>query len=211
MSLESQEAATANRLVIVHKFIARLGDPRQWEFTGDVVDGGPKSQAECICGHHIRWIFMIQKEGGGAIDRSQVGSECIQHFQDYNPAMYTSMLAAHAELLKRLKADQRARAEAEELAAQTPVFERWTAVRRLARAVVTEAQNTADAYYRGWMDADSYALQADVRANKTFKTVKGRTKWLEKQTACLERGIELVKGHHPRYYEQAVAKLPTSV
>lgn len=201
MDLERQIDHSASRLAIIAKFIARLGDPRQWEFTGEVVDGGPGSKAECICGHPIRWIFMIQKTGG--CDRAQVGSECINHFQEYNPSMCEAMKAAYVRLLEQQKEEKAAFKLAEDQAAQLPVHAKWVEVRQLGRAIYHRAKLHFDAFSNGWLDAPTYDLRYAVLQDKPFKTVKARTKWLERQTGILERAIAEMEKFHPGWVDQA--------
>jgi len=50
-------------------------DPREWAYTGEVQDA-KGAGARCVCGHPIRWIFVIRRDRDGAT--LPIGSTCIE-------------------------------------------------------------------------------------------------------------------------------------
>jgi hypothetical protein len=50
-------------------------DPARWAFTGQVRDTGDYGNAECACGHAIRYAFMIRNVDDDR--RLSIGSHCI--------------------------------------------------------------------------------------------------------------------------------------
>ena len=205
MDIEREVDRSATKLAIIAKFIVRLGDPRQWEFTGEVLDGGAGSKAECICGHPIRWIFPIQRTNPA--DSAHVGSECINHFQEYNPDMCQAMHAAHERLLEQQKADKAAIKLAQEQAEQLPVYAKYLEVRHLGNLVYKLAKEHFDSRNRGWLDTPSYTLGCAVRQSKALKTVKGQTRWLASQTAFIEKALVEMEQFHAAFLREARERL----
>jgi len=80
----------------IGNLIAALGNPSEWVFTGEVGDAGKNSRSNCACGHPIRYIYYIKRPRDGAL--SQVGSTCIDHFQEINPEMYAALKEAQEKL-----------------------------------------------------------------------------------------------------------------
>lgn len=88
--------------------IARLGDGRDWEYTGDCAEDSTCSGV-CACKHSgLRWLFTLRNTKTG--DTAIVGSKCIEHFQDGNPDLVASV-RRDAERLEREAADRRKAAE----------------------------------------------------------------------------------------------------
>lgn len=52
----------------------KMGDPREWSYTGEVLDLGKKG-GECACGHGIRYAFIIERQRDNA--KLMIGSVCI--------------------------------------------------------------------------------------------------------------------------------------
>ncbi len=202
--LVRQEAANANKLAIIEKFMARLGDARQWEYDGVVLDGGKGSRAECVCGHPIRWIFVIQKIGNPS-QTANVGSECINHFAEYNPDLYQRLLAGQVDLAERIKAEKKALREAAEAAANSEAGIAWAQARALGKAVVAAVRET-----RNWVDSETYELQRYLRLDRQFKTVRGRTNWLRAQADYITRQINRVDTVYPTLVAAVRAKHTTS-
>ncbi len=132
---------------IVRKFIARLGDAREWQFDGEVIDLGVPS-GKCTCDHPIRYVFVIRHPDGRT---APVGSECINHFQAYNPELWAKMQHAHADFWARRtaaeKAAKEAQAQKDVAAAKVP----WLAVRE-------EAVKLLEGRH-GWLSDDLYSLR----------------------------------------------------
>jgi len=80
-------------------FIDKLGDVKNWEHTGEVIDAGAGSDAQCVCEHRIRYCYEIFY--GSKI--TYVGSECINHFKDYSPSLYESL----TNTFNRLKEEEK--------------------------------------------------------------------------------------------------------
>lgn len=79
-------------------FIETLGNPLEWDFTGDINDlGMPVGQ--CICGHNIRYEYVISN--GSRFHT--VGSTCIDHFKEANPSLYETLLQAKKDYEQKKK------------------------------------------------------------------------------------------------------------
>lgn len=191
-NLEHEDIKVTTKLSRVERFIQALGDARDWEFTGDVYDAGPKSFEQCVCGHPIRWVFVIQSTKTGIT--AKVGSECINHFQDYNPGLFSILTQAHENLLAKIKAEKKAQKEAAEKAAQQEVHQEWEARRTQAAEMVKRYRNNTG---KQWVPESLYWLEVLSRQDKPYKTVKGRTKWLGAQVALMEQQIKTCREAFP--------------
>lgn len=178
MSLETTEATTLNRLAIAEKFMFALGNVKEWEYTGECNDAGPRSMAQCICGHHIRFIFTLHNTRTGAT--AHVGSECINHFQEYSPELYATLCKALEELRARIKAEKKAQKEAEEAAALSEAGQKWAETRFKARRVVQLVKESNSR--SSWLPTEAYYLQCYANQDKAYKSTRGRIKWLQQQT-----------------------------
>lgn len=204
--LAREEARNLNKLAIVEKFMARLGDARTWEYDGVILDGGKGSRAECVCGHAIRWIFVIQKIGNPSMT-AQVGSECINHFASYNPDLYQRLLTAQADLSERLKAEKKALKDAEEAAALTEAGQEFAKVRAEAKAIVRRIQEHMDYHSRGFLPKEVYYLRSLTFLDRQFKTTRGRIKWVVQHTLVLTRQIAIVESQYQGFVAEARTRL----
>lgn len=99
MSIEKLE----NKASFIKTFIDKLGDVSEWEHNGVVIDAGKGSKEKCVCGHRIRYLFIIEKGD----KTTYVGSECINHFKDYNINLYNSLNAS----IQRIKEEEKQQIE----------------------------------------------------------------------------------------------------
>lgn len=91
--------AIEKKASFIKTFIDKLGDVVNWEHKGEVIDSGVKSKEKCVCGHSIRYCFILENNG----KKAQVGSECINHFKDYNISLYNSLIAS----IERIKNEEK--------------------------------------------------------------------------------------------------------
>lgn len=112
--LESKADNLESKIQHSDALIRALGDPSQWQWTGDIYDAGAPV-ASCACGHQIRYIYPIINSQGLT---NQVGSTCIYYFQEVNPEMAEKMRSALVELeekIKQAKADSKKQEQDEEV------------------------------------------------------------------------------------------------
>jgi hypothetical protein len=125
--LEAKQRQNDGAAVWMTPFIEKLGDPSEWRYTGICHDAGHVGAAHCICGEPIRYEFEITD--GKRVEI--VGSVCIDHFQEINPALYADLVAASDGLRKAIaEAEKKAkRAEQDKrIAAVKAEFDRRMAV-----------------------------------------------------------------------------------
>lgn len=79
------------RVLFIERFIAVLGDSREWEFSGEVIES-KRPDMSCVCGHAIQTAFVIVHKQGKKSPQ-KLGSECINHFAEYNPDLYNKLMA----------------------------------------------------------------------------------------------------------------------
>lgn len=101
----------------IERLLARLGDGREWEDTGEVSEGDP-NQSKCACGHAIKWEFHIEKKDKS--DKCVVGSTCIEHFAGINPDLYQRLCESRENLKKRIAEEIK---KAKELEADSKIQE----------------------------------------------------------------------------------------
>lgn len=95
MKIERIEAKVA----FIKTFVDKLGDVKNWEHTGNVIDYGKGSTNQCICRHPIRYGYEITDKKR----LEYIGSECINHFKDYSPELYNSLIGT----FNRLKEEEK--------------------------------------------------------------------------------------------------------
>ena len=122
-------------------------DPREWEFTGEVVDAGSGATAglnppTCACGHPIRYIFLIHRPRDGS--QTQVGSTCIGHFSQVAPELGQELEAAAEKLRQELAEKEKAAREAERQVAVDAARQEFEELREAVVTAYEEARR-----YRG--------------------------------------------------------------
>lgn len=161
-------------------FIAKLGDPTQFDHTGEVIDL-VKPVGKCVCGHPIRYEYIIKNRYNGKI--AKVGSECINNFQDYSPALYASLM----KTVERLKEEER---KAKELEMNEKV--------QKVKAELSEKLNLAIRWYKAKY-GNHYApyeiwypmhREFSFNPNKTYKTMKPLLNWYEKNLKKVSAFVE---------------------
>jgi hypothetical protein len=158
-----------SKILIVEAFIKKLGDVSQWSYTGEVVDHGRGSTQKCVCGHPIRYGYCIQN--GKKI--VEIGSECINHFEGYNTALFESLKKAiedkklkEKELKKQAKLD----AESEVLG---PIIAEYVSL----KADLT-ARYKAQYGNRFCPNYDLWSLVArEMKSTAPYKTLKKKIEW----------------------------------
>lgn len=102
-TLAAREDRARGDLWRAETILAGLGGTAEgWEYFGEVHDLG-RVAGECLCGHPIRYEFLLRKEGRVAI----LGSECINSFHGFSP-----------ELVERIQNSLKALTEARKEAAR---------------------------------------------------------------------------------------------
>ena len=74
---------------LIKRFIDNLGDVKNWEHKGEVVEL-PTVSGTCVCGHPIKFLYYIEEKNTHR--KEALGSECINNFKDYSPEMYEALM-----------------------------------------------------------------------------------------------------------------------
>lgn len=141
--LEKQVANATGFLGVVAKFVQRLGDPSKYEYRGECIDLG-RPTGKCTCDHPIRYVFPIYNPETGAM--APCGSECINHFQSYNPELFARLQKAVEKLERKLADEQIALNRAKRLAEADEV-----------RPAYLEAKAKAEKYIADWKAKNTWA------------------------------------------------------
>lgn len=124
--LEARLNRVASHRAYVERLLSVLGDPREWVFTGEVVDHGKgatelPNPPRCACGHPIRYEFIIEHPTRGL---ASVGSECIGRIGTMAPELAAELAAAEEALRRRIReAEAQARKAAADARAQQAMRE----------------------------------------------------------------------------------------
>ena len=80
-----------NSADFVKRFIDELGDVHNWYHNG-VVNELPYACGLCVCGHQIKFEYYIVNRTNN--EKRTLGSECIEHFKDYDIDLYNSLISS---------------------------------------------------------------------------------------------------------------------
>jgi len=132
MSIENDEKqldGLIGKEQFVRRFIERLGNPSDYEYTGLCYEA---ENAECVCGHMIKYCFQIAHK----VDKSKtaiVGSVCIDHFAGYSQGLFESLLKAKEALKLRLSEDKKRAKEASQKAEVQILADKFITLKAQAR------------------------------------------------------------------------------
>lgn len=178
-----------SKLDIVGAFIARLGDPTKFYYTGQVIEL-PFPTGMCVCGHQIKYEYMIS-DGNQTV---AVGSECINHFREYNQKLYEELMKAKAGFDEKKKEDARKAREAR----RNAEVEKLEAEHKAIQAEIKSM--FPDGY--PWLPAELYWDLKENWRPKQYKRSTSYIKWYKENTPKLAKALE---GLRP-IYEQWKAK-----
>jgi len=164
----------------IHTFIEKLGDVANWNHSGVVVDSGKGSTEKCVCGHPIRYLYKIDGPEGKV---AQVGSECINHFKDYNESLYNALIST----VERLKEDEK---KAKELL----ILEEVEVIRLPYEDKVKKVFNWyRETYGNRWCSdygAWKFVKELSSKPKKDYTNKKSLLNWYVKNEASVSRFIE---------------------
>ena len=153
---------------IVEAFISKLGNVDHWDYKGNMYIL-EKTFEKCVCGCEIKVVFEIENEKTGK--KEKVGSTCINHFKNYNDALYKKLVAAekkrHADKRKALKAkeDLKNNEEYKLLQAEIEIY-------RDKLLKVKETWGTLRLPYGLWSALNSLVIECPREYKKTSSYVK---------------------------------------
>lgn len=180
-----KKIAVENKAVFVARFVEKLGKVEEYDHTGDCLDAGRDSREKCVCGHPIRYCYIIKNRITGK--QAQVGSECINHFQDYNVELYNSLIATVARLDEEEK-------KAKELLLDTEISSVQKAYLEKRESVFAWYREKFPGYcpdYNLW-----YTLHRNgfcSKPSKVYKSKKTLLNWFVKEE---KRLMSLVETYH---------------
>ena len=174
-------AQDAGALVWSSNLVAALGDPKDWEYTGEVSQGDP-SKTHCACGHPIMDCYIIRHKVSGRT--SMLGSTCIGYFEQAGD-IYASLCTAVQEQARKLsEAKKAAKRAADEIKVAK------------ARAAYEALYDSLWARYRGLKERGEFAPKPLWLAMASYYRVHRSApeyqrpcdylKWYAKQTKALE-------------------------
>ena len=175
---EEPEQKQSSFFLIVQKFVTRLGDPSKWTFEGEIIDLGTPS-GKCTCDHPIRYVFVIHGPDGKT---APVGSECINHFQSYNPELWGKMNAARDAFWLRIREEEKARKEAQYKIDVEKNKSLWEEARKEALAQIA-AYRESNGF---WLPATLYSLHVKLNTKvPVYKRTKTYVSFYERETKAI--------------------------
>lgn len=162
----------------VKKLLENLGNPSDYEFTGQVFDAG-NSGAQCACTHDIRYCFIIRHKDNRK--EAQVGSTCINHIASVSPELGQILLNAkdklESELADAIKKAKRAKADAE----NQLLWEEYCILRDRAKAIhKANRDNYRKSHYQLWYFCESWDEKYSVKKIPDYTRAGDLKKWLIK-------------------------------
>ena len=180
-NLYSEISDKAGTLVWSAALVAALGNPKDWEYTGDCVQGDP-AKSHCACGHPIMDCYIIRHKVTGCT--SMLGSTCIGYFEQVGD-IYASLCTAVAAQERKLS---EAKKQAKRAADEIKVNE--------ARTAYEARYDMLLARYRGMKERGEFApkqlwwaMASHYRVHRTapeYQRPCDYLKWYAKQTKALE-------------------------
>ena len=159
-------------------------DPAAWKFTGEVLEGDP-NESQCACGHPIKWLFVIARNGG----IKHLGSTCINHFEFINQETFTALCQAQTALSARLaeaeKKAKRAAASMEVAAAQAEFVNAYDEALELYRHYRSVGQQ---APRKLWEVVASHAWRVPSQA-PDYQRAHDLIRWYREHTRILREAL----------------------
>jgi hypothetical protein len=180
VNLERKIENLENFKAIVAKFVARLGDPSQWEYRGEVIDLGEYGKGKCTCDHPVRYMLLIWSPTG---ECAPVGCECIKHFQAYNETLFNKLENARLGLYEALAREDREKAEAKRQAEKASLVPKYELARMKFLAVCRMHKDRIGVFLPRAM----WLLQSELlKKTPEYKTTNGYLKFYERQILAIE-------------------------
>jgi len=177
-TMESKTTTNSAKLWRMEAFIKALGDPSKWSYTGQVNDL-TRPIGKCICGHAIRFEFVIENDG----QIEKVGSECINNFMTINPTLYKSLKDADKALKEQIKEAKKLAKELELNEKIQPVKAEYDLLRTSIKKYVYNMR-----IQRRWADYDAYKIA--TTKTKEFVRLSSYLKYLETNVSYFKSTVE---------------------
>jgi hypothetical protein len=171
----------AGTLIWSAALVAALGDPKDWEYTGECVQGDP-SKTHCACGHPIMDCYIIRNLRTGR--KGMLGSTCIGYFEQAGEIYAHLSAAVKAQEVKLAEAKRAAKRAADEqkVSESRAAYEsrydmllaRFRAYRERGEMAPKDLWLAVASYYRVHRTAPEYQRPCDY------------LKWYAKQMKALE-------------------------
>lgn len=187
--LQNEIGEKEGRLHHVQKLLENLGNPSEYEYTGQVIDAG-SSNAQCACTHPIRFCFIIKHQKSGR--QAQVGSTCINHIASISPELGIVLTEAkdklERELAEAIKKSKRAKADEENV----KLWEEYCVLRDRAKAMhKTNRENYRKSPYPLWWFCESHDEKYRKSAMPEYTRAADLKRWL---TTAIMRVNNAIRG-----------------
>ena len=163
-----------NSADFVKRFIDELGDVKDWYHNG-VVNELPFACGLCVCGHQIKFEYYIVNRKTN--EKRTLGSECIEHFKDYNIELYESLISSKKSFKEKKKAEKLA-----------PIVEEYESLKK----EYSDLKKAVDEYkiQKGRIERDLFMFSITNDRSSGYKTIKGKKNHIE---SLVEQGRHAVK------------------
>lgn len=169
--------------LFVKSFIDELGDPKDWDHFGRVNDLG-LPVGSCVCGHQIRYEFFIENKK--THQTKTVGSECINHFKEYNPELFEKLSVSYEKWTAKRKEDAKKAKEALENEKVISLKEKFDSYVKLFNDVEEKYR-----YANKWLEKmDYYTIQSLKEIPPVYKRPSSYIKFYENKLSKIEKFIQ---------------------
>lgn len=156
----------------IKQFIDTLGDVKNWEHNGVVVEL-PFPSGQCVCGHPIKFEYYIVNKI--TKQKEKLGSECINHFKDYNLELYEALIASKTNFKEKKKKEK-----------LQPVIEELSVLKEeLTKYIKAIVEYRTQVGFSTFIDRELWGFWFDTNKLKEYKTVNGEKKYI---ASLIEQG-----------------------
>lgn len=180
----------------IKQFIDTLGDVKNWEHNGVVVEL-PFPTGKCVCGHQIKFEYYIVNKI--TKQKEKLGSECINHFKDYNIELYESLIKSKEEFKERKKKEK-----------LQPIIEDISELQKkynMYAKIISEYKEQ-----KRFVCKEFYSFWTSIQNPKTYKTLSGQKRYLSNLINSVKELVQeldcekLISDHNRRKNIQSMIK-----
>lgn len=146
----------------IKQFIDTLGDVKNWEHNGVVVEL-PFPIGKCVCGHQIKFEYHIVNKI--TKQKETLGSECINHFKDYNLELYESLIKSKDDFKERKK-KEKLQPIVEDIEKLKETYDEYS-------KIISEYKQQ-----KGFIGKELFNFWLSINNHKEYKTLGGKKRYL---------------------------------
>ena len=159
---EIQMTRNEKQAEFISRFINNLGDVKNWEHNGEVVELQTVS-GTCVCGHPIKFLYYIEEKNTHR--KEALGSECINNFKDYNLELYESLIKSKDDFKERKK-KEKLQPIVEDIEKLKETYDEYS-------KIISEYKQQ-----KGFISKELFNFWLSINNHKEYKTLGGKKRYL---------------------------------